>query len=84
MDRPEHGEGVETARYHIEESCTETEFLAVAKVYAREIVSAYELSVSVSGLKWELSKRAKRRAGALKYRDETPKAIILTWEFFQT
>nr|WP_305794436.1 SprT-like domain-containing protein [Halomarina rubra] len=32
---------------------------------------------------WEVSKRAKRRAGAVRHRDGEPLAVSLTWEQFQ-
>lgn len=82
MDTDSNADAVETERYHIDRSCSEDEFLAVAKVYAREVVSTHGLSVSVSDLEWELSKRAKRRAGALRYADGEPKAIVITWAYF--
>jgi len=33
----------------------------------------------VSDLDWQVSTRAKRRAGAVRYRDGTPEAVVLTW-----
>jgi SprT-like protein len=68
--------------YAIESGCSREEFLAVAKVYAREIVDAFDLTVTVSNLTWDVSKRAKRRAGAVEYRDGEPERIVLTWEQF--
>lgn len=68
--------------YELEPDCSVEEFLAVAKVYARAVTDAFELTVSVSDLEWQVSKRAKRRAGAVKYREGTPEAIVLTWEQF--
>lgn len=70
--------------YHIAPDVTVEEFLAVSKLYARDVVDRHELAVEVDGLDWEVSKRAKRRAGAVKYRDDRPEAVSLTWEFFQT
>jgi predicted SprT family Zn-dependent metalloprotease len=69
--------------YALDVDASVEEFLAVAKVYAREVVRAYDLSASVSALDWEVSKRAKRRAGAVRHRDGTPLAVSLTWEHFQ-
>ncbi|WP_340098894.1 SprT-like domain-containing protein [Salinibaculum salinum] len=68
--------------YSLDESCSHEEFLAVARVYAREVVAEYDLSASVSDLTWEVSTRAKRRAGAVKYRDGDPVSVTLTWAHF--
>lgn len=70
------------SKYAIEPDCTHEEFLAVAKVYAREVVDDHDLSVRVSDLDWRVSTRAKRRAGAVKYKDGEPKAVVLTWGQF--
>ncbi|WP_336037566.1 SprT-like domain-containing protein [Halobacterium yunchengense] len=70
-------------RYRVGSDATVEEFLAVAKVYAREVVAHHDLSVDVSGLDWEVSKRAKRRAGAVKHRDASPETVSLTWAYFQ-
>lgn len=69
--------------YAVAPDCTREEFLAVAKVYAREVVAEHDLSVTVGSLDWEVSARAKRRAGAVRYRDGEPQAVVLTWEQFQ-
>ncbi|WP_224337487.1 SprT-like domain-containing protein [Haloprofundus halobius] len=76
-------EEVDTTYYAVGPEATVPEFLAVSKLYAREVVRHYGLTVDVSGLDWEVSKRAKRRAGAVKHRDGTPETVSLTWEFFQ-
>ena len=68
--------------YAVADACSHEEFLAVARVYARDVVAEYDLSASVSALDWEVSTRAKRRAGAVKYRDGDPKAVVLTWDHF--
>jgi predicted SprT family Zn-dependent metalloprotease len=68
--------------YAIGSDCSEAEFLAVSKVYAREVVDAFDLVVTPSALDWELSKRAKRRAGLPKYEDTTPTTIVLSWKLF--
>lgn len=70
-------------RYAVSPDCSREEFLAAAKVYARTVVADHDLSVSVSDLSWEVSTRAKRRAGAVKYRDGTPETVILTWRYFE-
>ncbi len=68
--------------YDISPACSHEEFLAVVKVYAREVVDRYDLTASVSDLSWEVSTRAKRRAGAVRYRDGTPETVVLTWDHF--
>jgi len=75
-------ESVDVDRYDIAADCSREEFLAVAKVYAREVVDRYDLSASVSALSWEVSTRAKRRAGAVRYRDGAPETVVLTWDHF--
>lgn len=72
------------AHYEISPDASPAEFLAAARIYAREVVDRYSLSASVSDLEWELSKRAKRRAGAVKHRDGDPESVVLTWEFFES
>ena len=73
-----------TRKYKISSDCSQKELLAVSKVYSREVVRKYELSVEVSKLDWKISVNAKRRAGVVEYCDDTPKAIKLTWEYFKT
>lgn len=74
---------LDTDFYAVDEDSTVDEFLAVAKVYARDVVDSYDLTVTVTDLEWEVSKRAKRRAGAVKHRDDEPETVSLTWEYFQ-
>lgn len=69
--------------YRITPDASEAEFLAIARVYARDVVSEFDLSVNVSALEWEVSNRAKRRSGAVKHRDGDPESISLTWEYFE-
>ena len=80
------GEGgptrVDVDWYTVDAACSHAEFLAVARVYARDVVTEYGLSAGVSDLDWEVSTRAKRRAGAVKYRDGDPEAVVLTWDHF--
>ncbi|MFB6269463.1 MAG: SprT-like domain-containing protein [Halobacterium sp.] len=76
-------DGLDTEFYEVAPDASPSEFLAVAKVYARDVVENYGLNVAVSDLDWEVSKRAKRRAGAVKYRDSAPQTVSLTWEYFQ-
>ena len=73
---------VDVDRYAIDATCSHEEFLAVARVYARDVVAAYGLSAAVSDLDWAVSTRAKRRAGAVKYRNGDPEAVVLTWDHF--
>jgi predicted SprT family Zn-dependent metalloprotease len=68
--------------YALSSECSHEEFLATAKVYARAVVDRHDLTASVSDLSWEVSTRAKRRAGAVKYRDGTPETVVLTWAHF--
>lgn len=70
--------------YRIDPDCSPAEFLAVAKVYAREVVETFDLTVSVSDLEWAVSKRAKRRAGAVRSRNGEPVEVRLTWEQFDS
>ncbi len=78
-------DGNEPAGYHaIDPDCTGAEFLATARVYARRVVEEHDLSVDVTGLDWSISKRAKRRAGAVEYVDGEPRSVVLTWTHFET
>lgn len=70
------------ARYAVSDDATEAEFLAAAKLYAREVAARHGLAVSVPDLEWSVSKRAKRRAGVVKYTDGEPEAVVLTWDHF--
>jgi predicted SprT family Zn-dependent metalloprotease len=69
--------------YALDADASVEAFLAVAKVYARDVVARHDLSVTVSDLEWGVSTRAKRRAGAVRYRDGTPVAVSLTLEQFR-
>ncbi len=70
--------------YHIASDATVEEFLAVAKLYARDVVDRHQLTVTVDDLDWEVSTRATRRAGAVKHRDGRPEVVSLTWAYFET
>lgn len=76
-------EPVDTAYYHLSSDATPEELLAVSKLYARDVVERHGLSVDVTELDWEVSTRAKRRAGAVHHRDGVPLSISLTWAFFR-
>jgi SprT-like protein len=69
-------------RYAVAPDATHEQFLAAAKLYAREVVDRHDLSVDVGGLDWEVSTRAKRRAGAVLHRDGDPETVQLTWDQF--
>jgi predicted SprT family Zn-dependent metalloprotease len=69
--------------FRISQDATEGQFLAAAKVYARAVVDNCDLTVDVGGLDWEISKRAKRRAGAVRHQDSNPQSVALTWDYFQ-
>jgi predicted SprT family Zn-dependent metalloprotease len=69
--------------FDISTDCSKEEFLSVVKVYARGVVRDYGLDVDVGSLIWEVSTRAKRRAGAVKHIDGQPTSISITWEYFQ-
>lgn len=76
------GEPVDVDRYAVSAECSHEELLAAAKVYARAVVARHGLTVDVTGLDWEVSIRAKRRAGAVRYRDGDPESVALTWAHF--
>lgn len=69
-------------RYAVDDAASDEEFLAAAKLYAREVVDQHDLSVDVSDLEWSVSKRAKRRAGAVKHRDGNPESVVITRAHF--
>ena len=69
--------------FEISPDCSKEEFLSVVKVYARNVVHEYGLDVDVGSLTWEVSLRAKRRAGAVKHIDGQPTMISITWEHFK-
>lgn len=71
------------ASYAVSPPCTHEEFLAAAKVYAREVVRAAGLTVTVSDLSWRVSTRAKRRAGAVHHRNGRPQSVSLAWRQFE-
>jgi SprT-like protein len=70
-------------RYAVAADASHEEFLAAAKLYARAVVDRHDLAVDVTGLDWEVSTRAKRRAGAVLYRDGDPETVRLTWGQFE-
>lgn len=69
--------------FEISTDCSQDEFLSVVKVYARKVVSEYDLDVDISSLTWEVSTRAKRRAGAVKHVNGEPSSVSITWEYFK-
>lgn len=70
--------------YHIDRNASPSEFLAASKCYARAIVDDFDLDVVVSELDWDVSTRARRRAGATRYDASGPIGIRLTWRYFET
>lgn len=74
---------LDTGFYAVDSDVSVAEFRSVAKVYARDVAESYDLTVTVSDLDWEVSKRAKRRAGAVKHRGGAPETVSLTWAYFQ-
>lgn len=76
--------GLDTEFYAVDaDATTPEEFLAVARVYAREVVRNYGLVVDVDTLDWAVSKRARRRAGAVHYRDGDPERVSIAWALFE-
>ena len=73
---------VDVERFAVTPDCSQAEFLAAVRVYAREVVATHDLTATVSDLDWEVSTRAKRRAGAVKHRDSDPETVVLTWAHF--
>ncbi len=70
-------------RYQVHPGCSPTEFIAAVKLYARAVADLFDLTVPVHELDWEISRRAKRRAGAVISTDGCPVRVRLTWEYFQ-
>ena len=80
--------GVEISRkdptyYKISKNSSKNEFISVVKTYAKSVVSEFDMDVDVRALNWEVSSRAKRRAGAVKHHNGDPKSISITWDHFQ-
>lgn len=82
MSEPARHLGIEE-RYALASDCTDAELRSVAKIYARKVVDAHELAVPVSSLEWEISRRAKRRAGALFHADGQARKIQLARRQFE-
>lgn len=74
---------VDTDYYAVDANASEAEFLAACKLYARDVADAFDLSADVSALDWAVSKRAKRRAGQVRYRNDEPETVVLTWGYFE-
>ncbi|WP_276259337.1 SprT-like domain-containing protein [Haloglomus litoreum] len=74
---------VDTEYYAVDTDASETEFLAACRLYARDVAETFDLSVDVSALDWQVSRRAKRRAGQVRYRDGEPETVVLTWAYFE-
>lgn len=69
-------------RFEIRTDASDEELLAVCKMYARAVVDCHGLTASVSDLEWQVSARAKRRAGAVHHRDGDPVRVVLARELF--
>ena len=55
------------------------EIVARARIHAREVVAEHELAVDLGALEWEVSARARRRAGACRWHvDREVATIVLT------
>ncbi|MEY7850782.1 SprT-like domain-containing protein [Natrarchaeobius sp. A-rgal3] len=53
------------------------EILARARIHAREVVDEQDLEIDLSALEWEVSARAKRRAGACRWNARREVATIV-------
>ncbi|ARS91100.1 SprT-like domain-containing protein [Natrarchaeobaculum aegyptiacum] len=53
------------------------ELLARARIHAREVVDEYDVSVDLGALEWDVSARAKRRAGACRWHADREVATIV-------
>ena len=63
---------------------TKRELTERAKEYAREVAAEHFPDFSLEEVRWEVSTRAKRRAGATKYNRETGEITIsLTWAAYE-
>jgi predicted SprT family Zn-dependent metalloprotease len=82
-EKPERSNFDNVSFYKVSPDCSRDEFISASKVYARKVVAQYNLDVNVTNLDWEVSMRAKKRAGAVKRRSGEPTAISLTWRYFQ-
>jgi len=76
--------GPDTGFYAVDaDTTTPEEFLAVARVYAREVVENHGMTVDVDALEWDVSERARRRAGAVHYHDGAPERVTIAWALFE-
>lgn len=78
------GPGLDAGFYAVDaDATTREEFLAVVRVYAREVVRNHDLTVDVDALDWTVSERARRRAGAVHHRDGVPERVSIAWALFE-
>lgn len=70
-------------RYEPSTDASDAELLAVCRVYARAVAERHGLTADVASLKWRLSGRATRRAGAVLHADGDPVRIVLARKFFE-
>lgn len=59
------------------EYTVDDELLARARIHAREVVADYDLPVDLSSVEWDVSARAKRRAGACRWHADREVATIV-------
>lgn len=69
--------------FEISRNCSREKLRRTSKRYASEVVESHDLMVEIEDLEWEISTRAKRRAGAIKLIDDKPISVTLTWNYFQ-
>ncbi|PGF18235.1 sprT domain-containing protein [Natrinema sp. CBA1119] len=60
-----------------EEYTLADEIVARARIHAREVVDEYELAVDLGALEWDVSTRARRRAGACRWHADREVATIV-------
>jgi len=60
-----------------EEYTLADEIVARARIHAREVVDEHELAVDLEALEWEVSTRARRRAGACRWHADRGVATIV-------
>lgn len=53
------------------------ELLARARIHARDVVDEYDVAIDLGALEWEVSARAKRRAGACRWHADREVATIV-------
>lgn len=69
-------------RYECSAEVRDEELLTVCRVYARAVVARHDLTAAVDSLDWRVSRRAKRRAGAVYHLDGVPVRVVVARRFF--